>query len=201
MPLLSREDELNEYAPETVVFWRNMALYFCSFSIIGHWLEIICCTLMRLFGIYDSESLVRDDPFYPFLIYGIGTLVCTIALTPPLKEKLIERHKTLLAAGLRFFIVTVIVCMLMELVMGLLLNQSDALGEYPLWDNSELPFNILDQAWLVKDVVLGAVAMLYTWIVYPLCEKVLAHIPSRILNPVSAVIIVGFIILCIVKFA
>ena len=91
--------------------------------------------------------------------------------------------------------------MLMELVMGFMLNQPNAAGEYPLWDNSELPFNILDQAWLVNDLSLGAVAMVYTWIIYPLCQKAIAKIPSRIINPLAIVIVVGFVLLCIVKFS
>lgn len=200
MPLLSREDELNEYGPSTWTFWRNLALYFCAFSLIGHWLEIIYCTFMRLFGIYDPESLVWDDPFYPFLIYGIGVVVCA-ALLVPLKERLIRQRKTLVGAGFQFFIITVFVCMLMELIMGLLLNQPNHLGEYPLWDNSQLPLNIFNQAWLVNDLVLGAVAMFYTWLVYPLCEKYLAKVPSRIVNLGAFVLVASFIILCIVKFS
>ena len=85
--------------------------------------------------------------------------------------------------------------------MGLILNQPDAAGEYPLWDNSELPLNILGQAWLVNDLVLGGVAMLYTWFVYPWCERMLAHVPARAMNVIAIVVVVGFIVLCVVKFS
>ena len=91
--------------------------------------------------------------------------------------------------------------MVMELGMGLLLNQPDAAGVYPLWDNSQLPLNILGQAWLVNDLVLGAVAMLYTWFIYPWCEKMLAHVPRRTMNVVAIAIVLAFVVLCIVKFA
>lgn len=199
MPLLSKEDELLGYAPAAFAFWRNLAVYFCVFSVASHWLEIAYCSFMDIFGIVDADSLVWDDPMYPFLIYGIGATVCALALVP-LKQRLVARSASLLRAGILFFAATVAVCMLMELAMGFLLNRPDAAGVYPLWDNSQLPLNVLGQAWLVNDLALGAVAMLYTWVVYPLCQKLLAHVPLRVMNAASALIIIGFALLCIVKF-
>ena len=200
MPILSRQDETRGYAPDTFVYWRNLVLYFCIFSVVGHWMEIAYCSFMNIFGIVDADSLVWDDPFYPFLVYGIGTAICSLVLVP-IRNGLVKRHKTVKAAAIHFYVITVLVCMLMELAMGFMLNQPDAFGNYPLWDNSQLPLNILGQAWLVNDVALGAVAMLYTWIIYPLCQRALGKIPYRVINGLSAVIIVGFIVLCIVKFS
>ena len=85
--------------------------------------------------------------------------------------------------------------------MGFLLNQPDAAGNYPLWDNSQLPGNILGQAWIVNDIGLGAVAMLYTWAIYPLCQKALAKVPIRVMRPVATIVVVGFVVLCVVKFS
>lgn len=200
MPLLSKEDELHGYAPDSFAFWRNLAVYFCVFSVLGHWMEIAYCSFMNLFGIVDADSLVWDDPMYPFLVYGVGTAVCVIVLVP-LKTRLVERRRTLAGAGVQFFIVTVVVCMLMELCMGFMLNQPNAAGVYPLWDNSQLPLNVLGQAWLVNDVALGAVAMLYTWVIYPLCQKALAKLPLRVMNLTAAVVVGGFVVLCVVKFS
>lgn len=188
-------DELSRPA-----FWRNLAVYFCVFSVIGHWMEIAYCLFMNQFGIVDGESLVWGDPFYPFLVYGVGVAVCAIALVP-LKERLIKQRRTLWGAGLQFFLITVGVCLVMELGMGLMLNQPNAAGDYPLWDNSNLPFNVLGQAWLVNDLALGAVAMLYVWVVYPFCERVLASVPPRIMNAAALIVVAAFIVLCIVKFA
>ena len=153
MPILSKEDERYGYEPGSFAFWRNLAVYFCVFSVVGHWMEIVYCSFMNVFGIVDADSLVWDDP------------------------------------------------MLMELAMGFMLNQPNAAGEYPLWDNSQLPFNILGQAWLVNDLALAAVAMLYTWIVYPLCQKALGKLPLRVMNLLAAVVVIGFVVLCAVKFA
>lgn len=106
-----------------------------------------------------------------------------------------------MGAALEFFVTTVLVCMAMELAMGFLLNQPDAAGNYPLWDNSQLPGNILGQAWIVNDISLGAVAMLYTWVIYPLCQKALAKVPIRVMRPVAAIVVVGFVVLYVVKFS
>lgn len=200
MPLLSKEDELHGYAPDAPTFWRNLAVYFCVFSVVGHWLEIAYCLFMNQFGIVDADSLVWDDPLYPFLVYGIGTAVCTLVLMP-LKTRLVARRRTLRGAGVQFYLVTVLICLLMELAMGFMLNQPDAAGVYPLWDNSQLPLNVLGQAWLVNDLALGVVAMLYTWIIYPLCQKAMATLPHRVANTLSTLIILGFIVLCIAKFS
>lgn len=200
MALLTKEDEQQSYALTAFAFWRNMAVYFCVFSVVGHWLEIPYCLFMDQFGIVDEDTLVFADPFYPFLVYGIGALVCTLLLVP-LKTYLVERFSSLPRAGIAFFVITVLVCMIMELGMGLLLNQPNAAGEYPLWDNSQLPLNIFGQAWLVNDLVLGVVAMLYTWLFYPLLQRGMAKLPFRVANLLAAVVVVGFIVLCIVKFS
>lgn len=199
MKVLTKEDELRGYTPDTFSFWRNIAMYFCIFSVVGHWLEIAYCLFMNLFGIVDADSLVWDDPFYPFLVYGIGTVVCSLVLVP-IKVALLK-HNTSRRALVVFFIITVLVCMLMELAMGFMLNRPDPTGEYPLWDNSDLPLNILGQAWLVNDIVLGAVALFYTWLIYPLCNKAIAKLHPFVANALAVMILIGFVALCIVKFS
>lgn len=156
--------------------WRNLAVCFCVFSVVGHWMEIPYCLFNdHVFGIVDPETLVYDDPMYPFLVYGIGACICTLVFVP-LKEWLVRRCATLL-------------------------NQPDASGVYPLWDNSELPFNILDQAWLVNDILLGVVASVYSWVVWPLLSFLFKKIPPLVMNVGSVVLVVSFVILCVVKFS
>ena len=178
-------------------------MYFCVFSVLGHWMEIVYCSFMNVFGIVDADSLVWDDPMYPFLVYGVGVVVCALVLMP-LKTALVARCATLVSAGIQFFAVTVVAHACHGTGRGFVLAlncQPNAAGEYPLWDNSQLPFNILGQAWLVNDLALAAVAMLYTWIVYPLCQKALGKLPLRVMNLLAAVVVIGFVVLCAVKFA
>ena len=33
-------------------------MYFCFFSVAGHWIEILYCSFMNIFGIVDADSLV-----------------------------------------------------------------------------------------------------------------------------------------------
>ncbi|OUO91108.1 hypothetical protein B5F40_04815 [Gordonibacter sp. An230] len=201
MPLLVREDELYGYAPDTFAFWRNLAVYFCVFSVLGHWMEIAYCLFMDVcFGIVEDDSLVWDDPMYPFLVYGVGVAVCAVVLVP-LRGRLVAVRRTLVGAGVQFYLISVLVCLAMELAMGLMLNLPDAAGEYPLWDNSELPFNVFGQAWLVNDAALASVATLYTWVVYPLCQKLLAKVPLRLMNVLAAAVVACFAALCAVKFS
>ena len=69
-------------------------------------MEILYCSFMNIFGIVDADSLVRDDPLYPFMVYGIGVLVCAIALVP-LRIQLAKRRKTMWGAALEYFVITV----------------------------------------------------------------------------------------------
>lgn len=180
-------------------FWRNVAVYFCVFSVVGHWIEIAYCLFMNMFGIVDADSLVWQDPMYPFLVYGVGVAVCAVFLVP-LKSALQRIFPDTRRAALAFFGIAALVCLAMELAMGLMLNRPDIWGNYPLWDNSDLPLNVLGQAWLVNDIALGALAMFYTWVLYPLSEKLMANIPDRVLNGAAVLIVAAFIALCAVKF-
>ena len=57
MPILSKEDERYGYEPGSFAFWRNLAVYFCVFSVLGHWMEIVYCSFMNVFGIVDAIRL------------------------------------------------------------------------------------------------------------------------------------------------
>lgn len=201
MHILDREDELRGNGRTPWFYLRNLAVSFCVYSVVGHWIEIVYCSFMNLFGIVAEDSLVWDDPFYPFLVYGIGVAVCEILLVP-LKIFLVKRCKKLSTAVWLFFLIAVVVTMLMEIIMGLMLNQPDPItGEYPLWDNSQLPFNILAQAWLVNDIGFGIIATLYTWVLFPLTVRAIEKVPVRVMNVASVLVVVGFIMLCVVKFS
>ena len=185
---------------KTWAFWRNMAIHFSLCGVVGHWLEIPWCIFcLYVFGIYDPNSMVWVNPFYPFMVYGVGAVVCVIFLTP-LKDRMLHKRKTKFGAGLEFYVVCVLACMAMEVGMGLLMNQPDAAGVYPLWDNSRLPFNILQQAWLPNDLLLGACALIYTWFAYPLVERLMARPHPKVMDALALVVVVGFIALSVVQY-
>ncbi len=169
--------------------------------LIGHWLEIPYCLLMdSAFGIVDSDYAVWTDPWYhPYWVYGVGAVIMTFAIEP-LKESIIKRCKTILGAIAESFLIMVLLSMAAELIIGLLVNQPDEFGEYPFWDNSTLPFNILGQAWLVNDVSIGIAAMVYVWIVYPIICEWLDLVKPRTANIIFALVLLGFAGCCITSY-
>jgi len=190
------------WAPWSVRFWRCMAIAFCVFSVVGHWMEIPYCLFMDwAFGIVDDDSLVFADPMYPFLVYGFAAVGAALVLVP-LRDWMRLHRPTFARAVIDFFMLAVIASMLGELIMGWMLNQPDPYtGLYPLWDNSYLPGNIFGQAWIVNDVLLGALVTLYVWVLYPALVKLVSFVPPRYGWPVTIVVVVSFVILCIVKFS
>ena len=190
------------WAPWSIRFWRCMAIAFCLASILGHWMEIPYCLFMDwAFGIVDDDSLVFADPMYPFLVYGVAAVLCSLILVP-VRDWMRRHRPTFARAIIDFFCFAVVGSMLIELIMGLLLNQPDPVtGLYPLWDNSYLPGNILGQAWIVNDLLLGSLVTLYVWVLYPALVKLVSFVPRRYGWPIAIVVVVSFTILCIVKFS
>ena len=189
------------WAPWSMRFWRCMAIGFCVFSVLGHWMEIPYCLFNDwAFGIVDDDSLVFADPMYPFCVYGIASVLGALFLVPQ-RDWLIDNRPTMRSAVIRFFLLAVFASMMGELIMGLLVNQPDPVtGIYPLWDNSQLPLNVLGQAWLVNDFLLGGLVTLYIWVLYPALVKLVSLVPERWGWPLAITIVVGFTVLCIMKF-
>ena len=198
---LTKSDEVGYFAPKTWGFWRCLIVSFCIFSIAGHWLEIPYCLFMdRFFGIVSDGYAVWTDPWYhPYWVYGIGAVVMTLIIEP-LKEVIVLRRKTLWGALIETFVLAVILSMFMELIIGLLVNQPDASGEYPYWDNSQMPLNIFGQAWLVNDIVIGFIAVIYVWALFPLICEGFSFLRPNIANGVFVFIVVGFAICCTVSY-
>lgn len=198
---ITDHSEIGYFAPKRWEFWRSLIACFCIFTIVGHLLELLYCVIMNaLFGIVEPDYVVWTDPWYhPYWVYGIGAVVMTLIIEP-LKERIILHRKTLWGALLETFALTVFLAMLMELIIGWIVNQPDASGEYPYWDNSELPLNIFGQAWLVNDIFIGLAAMLYVWILYPLICEGFNKLRPRVANIVFVVIVVGFALCCTASY-
>ncbi len=198
---ITKRDEVGYFAPKTWQFWRALITSFCIFTIVGHWLEIPYCTFMdSMFGIVDADYPVWSDPWYhPYWIYGIGAVIVTL-LVEPVKEWIVLKRKTLAGALVQTFIIVTVIAMLTELIMGWLVNQPDATGRYPFWDNSQLPLNVFGQAWLVNDMVIGLVAVIYVWLLWPLICEGFQKLRPRVANGVFACIVVGFAACCTASY-
>lgn len=201
-PHVSRDDEIGYFAPRTWDFWRALIVCFCAMTLIGHFLEIPYCMLMdSAFGIVDDSYPVWTDPWYhPYWVYGIGAVLMTLFIEP-FKEKFVLRRKTLWGALLECFVLVVVLAAAMECVIGWLVNQPDPVtGTYPYWDNSQLPFNIFGQAWLVNDVMIGVAAMIYLWVIYPIVCRFMSWLRPSIANAVFALVVIGFTACCTASY-
>ena len=197
----TREEELerdkNLFKPKTWPFWRNLLIYFCVFSVVGHWLEAAYCTLIRfgiLPGIYDPTSQIWSDWLYPFVVYGVGAVACVLLLYP-VKSLLLAKLKKPLLSLIASFIVNASVCTLIELVMGLMLNQPLADGSLPLWDYRNMFCNFMGQICLQNALAFGIISTLMVWVIYPALEKLIARLSKDAANILFAGVIVGFLIL------
>ncbi|MDR1087686.1 MAG: putative ABC transporter permease [Coriobacteriales bacterium] len=190
-----QEDE-SYFRPRTWAFWRNLIIYFCVFSVVGHWMEAGYCTLIRfgiLPGVYDPESLIWTEWFYPFLVYGFGMVACVLVFYP-IKNVLQKKLNGFLALAISF-VVNALVCTLIELVMGLILNQPLADGSLPLWDYRDMFCNFMGQVCLQNAIAFGLVATLVTWVVYPALQNLLGRIPKDIMTGIFIVVVILFSIL------
>ena len=176
-------------------FWRSLIIYFCLFSIVGHWMEAGLCLLIKygiVPGIYDPNSQIWSDWLYPFPVYGFGTVAC-ILLLYPIKNFLQKKFKNWWAPLILSFIINTLVCTAIELTLGLIQNQP-VNGVYPLWDYSNMFCNFMGQVCLQNSLAFGAVATLMTWIVYPGLEKLMSKVPNNIANIIFIVVVIFFAI-------
>lgn len=183
------------YNPRTWAFWRSIIIYFCLFSIVGHWMEAAFCLLIKygiVPGIYDPNSQIWSDWLYPFPVYGFGTVACALILYP-IKNALQRKIHNGWGPVVASFVVNTLVCSAIELALGLLQNQP-VNGVYPLWDYSNMFCNFMGQICLQNSLAFGAVATLMTWIIYPGLEKLMGKLPNNVANVVFIVVIVFFAI-------
>ena len=186
------EREISYFKPRTWAFWRNLIMYFCVFSVVGHWMEAAYCTLIRfgiLPGIYDPNSQIWSDWLYPFPVYGVGAVACVL-LFYPIKNFLEKRIGSRVVPLVISFVINAFVCTLIEFVMGLMLNM-----DYSLWDYRNMFGNFMGQVCLQNAIAFGMVATLMTWVIYPALEARLGRLSKDVVNTAFAGVVVGFAIL------
>lgn len=166
---------VNDFNAETVkdsgiptmkdpAFWRNLILYYCIFSILGHWMEAGFCMLIRagiVAGSYDpSNTSLWRDWLYPFPPDGVGFVACVLLLYP-LKNWLQEHINSKWAPLVVSFIINALVCTLIEFCFGMVVNT-----QHQLWDYSDMAFNFMGQVVLQNSIGFGFASTVMTWAVY-----------------------------------
>lgn len=192
--------ELSRYSyMKTWGYWRTLIVCFCAFSVIGHFFEFIYCFIgLYVFGEAEVSGDVLANPFKPFLVYGVGVVLCAVFLLP-LKDLIMSKCKDWRVAFLIFYVISVFIGMGMELGQGFLQNQPVD-GVYPLWDVSNYPGNILGQAWIVNDIFIGAIITAAVWAVYPSIRYGLNLLSEGAANVNCAIVVAIFAILIVLTY-
>lgn len=195
----TKESEHSSYFQwKTWPFWRNIIIFYCLFSVMGHWMEAGFCLLVKygIFpGVYDPTSQIWSDYLYPFPVYGIGFCVCVL-LFFPIKQWLRKKFKGLLVPLILSFIISTIVCAGIELALGLATNIPANPGDInPLWDYSDMPFNFMGQICLLYSAAFGVAATFMTWVVYPAIMSLFERIPREGMNIMFTAVAVGYVLL------
>lgn len=173
-------------------FWRNLGIYFCVFSLVGHWMEAGCSQLMAL-GVIQGEvdytnTMLWRDWFYPFPMEGAAVVFIALFLYP-FWRWLMAKFKFPGFAYLISFFANMLLCVCIEFGMGLLVN-----ADLQLWDYTNMPFNFMGQVCAQNALGFGLVASIITWMVYPGLERLFAKVPRNIMNLVFVAVCTAYMI-------
>jgi uncharacterized membrane protein len=192
-PSAPAEEEL--YRPRDIGFWRDVAMFFMVFSVVGHWMERVYGVFLLYFAnVYDPTAPLWRDFLSPFNIYGIGAVVCILLLFP-LKRLLEHRLKRGWLVLFISFVANTLACTLIELIGGLLTNHPDASGRLIYWDYSNMPFNFMGQICLQNALCFGLVATLMVWSVFPAIEGFILRCSQDAVNVAFVIILIVYLLL------
>ena len=167
--------------PFTWPWFRNLGIYYFSFSIMGHWAEIGFCWLIVLgvvMGDYDfTHAQLWEWWLCPYPAEGIAVVLIALLLFP-FKEWVLKKTGgrvwlTLIIS----FIVNMLVCATIDFTTGITAN-----ANFELWDYRDLPFNFMGQIVLQNTLVYSVAATFIVWVVYPLMAKWLHRMPRHRAN-------------------
>lgn len=153
----------------TVYGLADLVVYFCAFSIIGHLIEYPYVMIGDyFFHVIPEDFGVWGYPFEPFFVYGVVVCFLNIFLVP-LWQFVKAKFQRPAVSAINMYVIGVVIAIVFETGMGLIFNQP-VNGEYPMWDNSQMPGNILGQGWIVNDLLYGFIIVIYVGLIYPLIQ-------------------------------
>lgn len=167
-------------------FARKLALYYMSFSLVGHWAEIAFCTGIKhgLFkGGYDrSNHMLWDQWLFPFPAEGSAAVLAELALRPANNyvksfarshsdAGLIPESPAIALAFTACFLVNQIVCTSVDYTTGMVANRN-----YELWDYRDMKFHYKGQICLQNSLIYSAVATAAVWWLLPALDILLDRV-------------------------
>jgi hypothetical protein len=180
MDLTPRNPEIPFTTLEQV---RNVTSLYATYTLVGHWLEMLFCQLIRLgvvSGGYDrSNTMLWDWWLHPFPAEGIAGVMIAGVLTP-LREVFLKlfggRIIPALAAS---FLVSQVVCTSIDYLTGMVANRN-----YELWDYRDMRFNFMGQICLQNSLAYSIAATWGVWKLLPALEKLMAKAGNTVLDGV-----------------
>ena len=167
--------------PFTWPWVRNLVIYYCVFTILGHWAEIAFCwgiVLGIFMGDYDfSHAQLWAQWLYPYPAHGIA-LVLVVLLLYPLSRWLLKAFGGRVVPALAVsFLANALVCTSIDFMTGITAN-----ADYQLWDYRDLPFNFMGQVVLQNSIAYSVAATLIGWVVYPFMATALRRAPKGVVD-------------------
>ena len=180
-------------------FWRDLLIYFITFSLLGHWLEMLFCQLIVagvFMGDYDpTNAMLWKQWLFPFTAEGAAALAIVFILHPAARWLLKKTGGRVLPAVLLSFLLNALVCTAIDFTTGMVANQ-----DYQLWDYRQLPFNFMGQVCLQNSMVYSIAATLIVWVIYPAMDKALHRAPRGVVNAIAFGLIGMYLFLAALYF-
>ena len=180
-------------------FWRDLLVYFISFSLLGHWAEMLFCQLIVagvFMGDYDpSNAMLWSQWLFPFTAEGAALVAIVVILHPASRWLLKKTGGRVALAVLLSFLLNALVCTSIDFTTGMIANQ-----DYSLWDYRDMPFNFLGQICLQNSMVYSTAATLIVWVVYPFMDRVMRRSPRGVVNAAAIGLIGMYLFLAMLYF-
>lgn len=162
---------------------RKLGLYFMTFSMLGHWVEMLFCTGIK-YGIfkggYDRNNhMLWDQWLFPFPAEGTAAVLADVVLSP-VKRALDAATQAASAGGYlapslakplaigASFLVNQLVCTSVDFGTGMIANRN-----YELWDYRDMRFNFMGQVCLQNSLFYSIIATWGVWQLLPALEKLM----------------------------
>ena len=158
---------------------RKLGLYFMTFSMLGHWVEMLFCTGIKhgIFkGGYDRENhMLWDQWLFPFPTEGTAAVLADVALTPAkstiertIATSVIPQPLRTPAALATSFLVNQLACTSVDFATGMVANRN-----YELWDYRDMRFHFMGQVCLQNSLFYSIIATWGVWQLLPALEKLM----------------------------
>lgn len=177
-------------------FWKRVITYTVLMAVVGHLIENVYTGIgfhLDIFSIDDPNYVdIWLRPLKPMWVYSVCTIFFFFLIIP-LKEQIHKRIRSKSLNVATVFMAAFLIAFLTELIMGLLLNQPNEFGVYPLWDFTGYDWTVLNQAYLVNDFWYAVLITVCAFFIFPPLErrlsKVLPHTQTFVM--VCSIMFVG----------